>query len=107
MKKLIELKTEFYKNGIETGEKIATTKAIKHTQIYKDDGYYIYQVNYSGNVHYVAFKEEFNESSDMISIIYPSDQQFYKGSAMNFRNADDALEQVYEWKKESLQDKIK
>jgi hypothetical protein len=101
MKKLIELKTEFTKNGIETAEKISTKKAIVHTQLHKEDGYYIYHVNYSGNVHYVVFKEEFNECSDMISVIYPSDLQFYKGTAVNYTNAEDALAQIEEWKNEN------
>ena len=102
MKKLIELKTEFYKNGIETSEKVAIKNAIKHTQIYKDDGYYIYEINYSGNVHYLAFKEEFSENADVISVVFPSDRQFEKGNAMNFRDSDQALEQIIEWKEEEF-----
>jgi hypothetical protein len=101
MKRLVELKKEFIRNGIETAEKIPVTKAIVHTQIYKEDGYYMYQVNYSGHIHYVVFKEEFNESADMISVIYPSDLQFYKGTACNFTDAEDALAQIQEWKNEN------
>jgi hypothetical protein len=98
MKRFIELKKEFYKNGIETTEKIPVKNAIVHTQLHKEDGYYIYQVNYSGNIHYVAFKEQYSECADVISIVYPSDQQFYKKTAINFTNVEDAFLQIQKWK---------
>jgi len=101
MKKLIELKKEFYKNGIETGEKIPVKNAVVHIQLHKEDGYYIYHVNYSGHVHYTVFKEEFNECADVISVVYPSDSQFHKGTALNYANPEDALAQIQEWKNEN------